>query len=308
MAGSSKKKKLGDELYDVAKGWRWGRRPVVPRSAEADTPPAKHWEFPTDWARTEAGRAARDVVLSGLMKPLVWNETAPEVFGLDNLEGLKPPVLFFSNHASHLDATLILASLPPKWRNKTATAAAKDYFFNVWWRSAFTALVYGGFPVERGGGVRATDKARELIVDGWNILVFPEGTRSPDGWVQRFRHGTARVAIEMELPVVPIAIVGAYAAMPKGRGWPKQGRPPIRVRFGRPLRPVEGETHQSFSLRMQHAVGELFDEDRTSWWEALKRAESGGTPAISGPSGPSWLRTWEGSRAIKRHGKPPAWE
>jgi 1-acyl-sn-glycerol-3-phosphate acyltransferase len=308
MARSSKKRSFGDEVREVAKGWRWGRRPVVPRSAEDVTPPPKHWEFPTDWARTEIGRAARDVVLSGVMKPILWNETAPSVFGLDNLDGLRPPAIFVSNHTSHIDATLILTSLPPKWRNKTATAAAKDYFFDVWWRSAFTALVYGGFPVERGGGVRATDKARELLRDGWNILVFPEGTRSPDGWVQRFRLGTARAAVEMGLPVVPIAIVGAYAAMPRGRGWPKEGRPPVRIRFGRPLRPVEGETHQSFSTRMQLAVGELFDEDRTSWWEARKRAESGQTPAITGPSGPAWLRKWEGSRAIKRRGKPPAWE
>jgi 1-acyl-sn-glycerol-3-phosphate acyltransferase len=124
----------------------------------------------------------------------------------------------------------------------TATAAAKDYFFDVWWRSAFTALVYAGFPVERGAGEKATSKAKELIGEGWNIIVFPEGTRSTDGWLQRFRHGTSRLALDMKMPVVPIAIVGAYAAMPKGRSWPRRGRPPIRVRYGKPV-PVEA-THQ----------------------------------------------------------------
>jgi 1-acyl-sn-glycerol-3-phosphate acyltransferase len=241
------------------------------------------------------------------MKPIVWNETTPSVYGLDNLDRLRPPVMFVSNHSSHLDATLILTTLPPKWRNKTAAAAAKDYFFDVWWRSAFTALVYGGFPIERGGGERATAKARELIRDGWNLIVFPEGTRSPDGWVQRFRHGTARLAIEMDLPVVPIAIVGAYAAMPKGRSWPRPGRPPIRVRYGPALRAVEGETHQELSLRMQHAIAELFDEDRTSWWDSRRRAARDETPRLTGPSGPSWLRTWEGSRPVRRAGKRPTW-
>jgi len=296
-----------DELREVAKGWRWGRRPVMPRSAEGVTAPPERWEFPTDWARTEAGRIARDVILSAAMKPIVWNETAPSVYGLDNLDGLRPPVMFISNHSSHLDATLILTTLPPKWRNKTAAAAAKDYFFDVWWRSAFTALVYGGFPIERGGGERATAKARELVREGWNLIVFPEGTRSADGWVQRFRHGTARLAIEMDLPVVPIAIVGAYAAMPRGRSWPKPGRPPIRVRYGRPLLPAEGETHQELSLRMQHAIAELFDEDRTTWWEARRRAGRQETPKLAGPSGPSWLRTWEGSRPIRRTGPRPTW-
>jgi 1-acyl-sn-glycerol-3-phosphate acyltransferase len=304
MAG---KRRFTDELRDVAQGWRWGRRPAIPRSAQGVTAPPERWSFPTDWARTTAGRAARDAVLSGAMKPIVWNETSPSVYGLDNLDALRAPVMFISNHSSHLDATLILTTLPPKWRNKTATAAAKDYFFDVWWRSAFTALVYGGFPIERGGGERATAKAKELIRDGWNLVVFPEGTRSPDGWVQRFRHGTARLAIEMEMPVVPIAIVGAYAAMPKGRFWPKPGRPPIRVRYGQALFPQEGETHQAFSLRMQQAIGELFDEDRTSWWQARSRAASGTTPKLTGPAGPGWLRTWEGSRPIARRGKPPAW-
>jgi hypothetical protein len=176
MGGS--RRSFTDELRDVAKGWRWGHRPVLPQSAEGVTEPAERWEFPTDWARTDTGRAARDLILSGIMKPIVWNETAPEVHGLSNLDPLRPPVMFISNHSSHLDATLILTTLPPKWRNGTATAAAKDYFFDVWWRSAFTALVYGGFPIERGGGEKATLKAKELIADGWNLIVFRDAEGS----------------------------------------------------------------------------------------------------------------------------------
>ncbi|HEY3023576.1 MAG TPA: 1-acyl-sn-glycerol-3-phosphate acyltransferase, partial [Actinomycetota bacterium] len=99
----TRKRSLADQVREVADGWRWGRRPVAPRAAEAHTPPAEPWSFPTDWARTPAGRAARDIVLSGVMKPIVWNETSPDVFGLDNLEGVQPPVMFISNHSSHLD-------------------------------------------------------------------------------------------------------------------------------------------------------------------------------------------------------------
>ena len=169
------------EIRDVARGWRWGRRTMTPRSALDSTPPPKIWSYPTDWARTAAGRVARDVILDAALKPIIWNETTPEVFGLDNLEGVRGPVMFISNHSSHLDASIILTTLPHSWREKTATAAAKDYFFDVWWRSAFTALVYAGFPVERGAGEKATHKAKELIRDGWNIIVFPEGTRRPTG-------------------------------------------------------------------------------------------------------------------------------
>jgi 1-acyl-sn-glycerol-3-phosphate acyltransferase len=208
--------------------------------------------------------------------------------------------MFISNHSSHLDASIILTTLPHTWREKTATAAAKDYFFDVWWRSAFTALVYAGFPVERGAGEKATHKAKELIRDGWNIIVFPEGTRSTDGWLQRFRHGTSRLALDMKMPVVPIAIVGAYAAMPKGRSWPRRGRPPIRVRYGRPIYPRERETHQQLSLRMQQGVAELFDEDRTSW--PGTRPPASPAPSARGGSGPGRAPARSAAAASPRRG------
>lgn len=308
MASSAKRTRpLADEVRELARGWRWGRRPVVPRSAEPFAPPSEGRGFPTAWARTAAGGVAREAILRFGLKPIVWNETSPKIQGLDTLEGLEAPALFISNHTSHLDASLIMTSLPQKWREKTAVAAAKDYFFDVWWRSAFTALVYAGFPIQRGGGERATDTARELVRNGWNLVVFPEGGRSPDGWVQRFHHGAARLSIELAIPIVPIAIRGAYAAMPKGRNWPKPGRLPVSVRYGRALYPRGGETHQDLSRRMSQAVAELFDEDRTTWWESLRRAERGETPRLSGPAGPKWLRTWEGSRPLPRRGEPRTW-
>ena len=220
----------------MSRGFRWGRRPLVPRSAEPFVQEKDDIGFPTDWARTQAGTAARQAILKGFMHPLLKNELSLRVFGLDNLTGVDAPVVFFSNHSSHLDATLILTTLPDVWQAKTAVGAARDYFFDVWWRQAFTALVYGAFPIDRSrGGRGAVDKARELIDDGWSLVVFPEGTRSQDGHVQRFRHGTSRLCLEHGIAAVPIAILGAHQAMPKGRFWPKAGRPtvtrPIRVAF-----------------------------------------------------------------------------
>jgi 1-acyl-sn-glycerol-3-phosphate acyltransferase len=294
---------LPDDLRDLAKGFRWGRRPLIPGDAEDHTPERREWVFPTAWARTKLGVDARELILDALMRPLVWSQTSPEVHGTDNLDALDGPVLFVSNHSSHLDATLIMTTLPSRWKRRTAVGAAKDYFFDVWWRQAFTALVYGGFPIDRTGGGRGTATASDLIADGWSIVVFPEGARSPDGWMQRFRHGTARMAIEFDVPIVPIGIRGAYQAMPKGRFWPKPGRPPITVRYGPALIPEEGESHQELSKRMVRAIQELHDEDRTTWWEALARSRAGETPSMSGPQGPRWLRNWESSRPLpKRKG------
>jgi 1-acyl-sn-glycerol-3-phosphate acyltransferase len=300
---------IRDELKEMSRGFRWGRRSLTPRSAEPFMQERDDEGFPTDWARSGAGVAARQAILKGAMHPIVRNELSLRVFGHDNLDGLPGPVIFYSNHSSHLDATLIMCTLPDRWQRKTAVGAARDYFFDVWWRQAFTALVYGAFPIDRAkGGGTAIDKARELARDGWSIVVFPEGTRSPDGHMQRFRHGSARLAIELGIGLVPIAIVGAYQAMPKGAWWPKEGRPVVTVRYGAPLHPLEDESHQSLSLRMQQAVAQLFDEDRSTWFESVARAERGETPTLSGPSGPSWRRRWEGSRPIPRRGRPKAWD
>ena len=96
--------------------------------------------------------------------------------------------------------------------------------------------------------------------------------------------------------------------MPKGRNWPKPGRPTVTVRYGLPIEPVEGETHQDLSRRMAQAVAQLHDEDRSTWWEALKRAERDETPSLAGPQGPAWLRKWEGSRPVPRRGPGKTWE
>ena len=296
------------ELKEMARGFRWGRRPMVPRSAEPHTEEREDVGFPTDWARTEAGVAARQAILQGIMHPLVRNELSLRVYGLDHLQDVRGPVVFFSNHSSHLDATLILCTLPDRWQRRTAVGAARDYFFDVWWRQAFTALVYAGFPIDRSRGGKGIDKAKELVRDGWSIVVFPEGTRTPDGHMQRFRHGASRLALELGVGLVPIAIVGAYQAMPKGRWWPGKGRPVVTIRYGDPIYPREGETHQSLSLRMQQAVAQLFDEDRTTWFDAISRAERSETPSLAGPVAPAWRRTWEGSRPVARRGRPKAWE
>ncbi len=298
-----------EELKELARGFRWGRRPLVPASAEPFAEPREEPTFPTDWARTKAGVAARRAILNLGIHPLASAELSLRTYGTDRLEDAAGPVIFFSNHSSHLDATLILCTLPERWQKKTAVGAARDYFFDVWWRQAFTALVYGAFPIDRGrGGTTAIDKARELVDDGWSIVVFPEGTRSPDGHLQRFRHGASRLALELGVGLVPIAIVGAYQAMPKGRFWPRPGRPVVTIRYGDPIYPGEGETHQALSKRMQQAVMALFDEDRTSWFEATARAERDETPSLAGPAGAPWRRTWEGSRPVPRRGRPRAWE
>ena len=95
--------------------------------------------------------------------------------------------------------------------------------------------------------------------DGVPILIFPEGTRSRTGAMASFTPGAAALSISRNVPVLPIALVGAYAAMPYGATVPVPGRPHVHVVFGRPLRAAPGEIAHQFSERLHRYVVEMHD-------------------------------------------------
>jgi len=206
------------------------------------------------------------------MKAVVWSQTAPVVQGISYLDGLRGPAVFVANHSSHLDTPLILGSLPPRVANRVAVGAAADYFFDARWRAVTTAMLFNAFPVERYRSRRLRSLAAELVDDGWSLLLYPEGTRSEDGWMNPFRVGAAHLCVTKGLPVVPIAISGSYAAMPRGSGWPQPGRPRIAIRYGRPLYPAENEKAGDFRHRMAEAVARLAAEEELGWYGALRAA------------------------------------
>ena len=281
-----------DDVRTVARGWRWGRRSQVPRSAEEFVLPERTTVFRTEWARKRGGRMAREVAQKGVLDPLMSSQVRRQVEGLDVLSRIEGPVIFVANHASHLDTPLILLSLPNEWRRRTAVAAAADYFFDTWWRAVGSAMVFNTFPIDRRGGTMATTPG-DLLDEGWSLVIYPEGTRSKDGWVGRFQLGAAYLATRYAVPVVPIAHRGTFAAMPRGQNWPSRGRRQLTLRFGEPLVPEPGESAREFAPRIRSAVGALLDEEQTTWWEARQRAASRATPDPSGPDIAPWRRVWE---------------
>ena len=300
-------KGLVKDVRQVARGWRWSHRPLPPQSAEPHHSFPDVKEFPTDWARSRAAVTARTAILRGGLAPLIRAETTLKVAGLDVLDDIDGPVIFVANHSSHLDTALLLSTLPPRWQRQVTVGAAADYFFDAWWRAVGSALVFSTFPIERGG-VGLSETPVRLLADGWSLVMFPEGTRSPDGWTRRFRLGAAYLAAQAQVPVVPVGIVGSYAAMPRGRNWPKPGRPEVHVRYGRPLSLADGEEPRSFGTRISTAVATLLDEDRSDWYAAALRAAAGQTPPSSGPEVARWRRVWESSASpTTRHRRARAW-
>ena len=172
--------------------------------------------------------------------------------GREKLAGLKGPVILVANHASHMDTPVILAALPWRLRKKTAVAAAADYFYKNRLVAAAVSLVFNTVPIERrGGGMGKNGSGHldKLLDQGWNLLLFPEGTRTRDGGPGRVRRGAAVLAAAHNLSIVPIRVTGTRAAMPPGRLWPKRlhgkvfsRRHRINVSFGEPIRPMEDTT------------------------------------------------------------------
>jgi 1-acyl-sn-glycerol-3-phosphate acyltransferase len=265
-------------------------------------------DYDTDWARRFPARFARLALLEGLLRPTVAALGAPERDGLDRLAGLTDgPVIFAGNHHSHLDTPVVLTSIPEPWRHRVFVGAAADYFFRTRITSAASALVIGAIPIERSKVTRrSADQAAELIDAGWSMLIFPEGGRSPDGWGQPFRGGAAYLSSRCDVPVVPLHIEGTARILRKGAKLPAPAN--VRVTYGVPLLPADGESATRFAERIERSVAELADEATTDWWQSRQRAAAGTTPALTGPDAPAWRRAWAlGDRSRKRRRQTRGW-
>jgi 1-acyl-sn-glycerol-3-phosphate acyltransferase len=203
------------------------------------------------WTRSAAASRVRELLVCGVLGPLMDLYTRRRVTGREALDGLTGPVVFVANHNSHMDTPVILRALPGRWRRRTAVAAATDYFYAKRRNAVSASLVFGTVPLDRtsgaGVGPRQTAHLDRLIGAGGSLLMFPEGTRSHDGRVGRLRSGAALLAAEHDLPIVPIYVSGTREAMPRGRHWMvfKAGRPgprhALEIRFGEPIVPRSDE-------------------------------------------------------------------
>jgi 1-acyl-sn-glycerol-3-phosphate acyltransferase len=192
------------------------------------------------WARWAPARGVREAILSYVLGPMIEWYTRTKVTGREHFSALKNPVVLVANHSSHLDTPMILRALPRRFRRRTAVAAAADYFYRSRLKAAFFALVFNTVPIARtGGGLTSTNHLGRLLDQRWNLLLYPEGTRSRSGQVGKLRRGAAVLAAQHGLSVVPIFVKGTHEAMPPGQLWPHRRlfdrRHRVEIHFGEPI-------------------------------------------------------------------------
>lgn len=187
--------------------------------------------------------------------------------------------LLIANHCSHLDPLFLLWALPFSVARRLSFMGHTEYFGSGW--RAAIARRLNLVPVDADEhALEGLRLCAEALRQGFIGAVFPEGERSPDGAQQRFHRGIALLAIQLQVPIVPVAIAGTYEVLPRG------GRPlsyaPVRVSFGPPLRPERGETEQDLLARAWAAVWRLRGDDARSR-ERAPRPLHIETGAASGP-------------------------
>ena len=204
-------------------------------------------QLDVSWARSFPAGVVRENFMRFVLNPLMDYYAARRATGREKLAQLREPVILVANHASHMDTPVILSALPRRLRKRTAVAAAADYFYRNRLVASVVSLIFNTVPIERkGGGGMAKNGSHldSLLDDGWNLLLYPEGTRSRTGDRGRVRRGAAVLAAAHNLSIVPIRVSGTADAMPPGRMWPRRlrgtiisRRHRIEVSFGEPIPP-----------------------------------------------------------------------
>jgi 1-acyl-sn-glycerol-3-phosphate acyltransferase len=165
----------------------------------------------------------------GMMR---WNRVRATLEGLERLEPGQPYV-YVANHVSFIDIWVLLERLPGSIRFVYKKELGAVPVFG----QAMAAC--GHIAIDRknrGSAFAAYDVAAGAVRAGTSAMVFAEGTRSRDGRLMPFKKGPFVLAVAAQVPIVPVAILGAFEAMPKGR---LSVRPvPVVVRIGEPIATV----------------------------------------------------------------------
>jgi long-chain acyl-CoA synthetase len=232
--------------------------PIAPQKLEFTYP---HWPWckPMQWIRA--------AFLELIAQPIVWFLGNPRVVRPRELQS-DQPMLIICNHVTAYDGALVEYALPGHMRRHVAAAMLGEMLedfrhfrnpdtgkFMLFGPGAYWLLtaLYNVFPLPRRRDFQHSfAHAGEALDRGYNVLVFPEGTRSPAGELAPFRAGIGMLAKQAHAPVLPVALIGLGELKAKGRGWFRSGK--IEVRVGEPIQFGPVETEAAITEKLRAAV------------------------------------------------------
>jgi 1-acyl-sn-glycerol-3-phosphate acyltransferase len=208
-------------------------------------------------------------VVKYTLRPLFRLFFRPSVRGAQHIPASGGAFLA-SNHLSMCDSLF----LPVLTRRRMTFLAKQEYFTGRGLKGRAKAAFVRGtglIPIDRADGraaAAALAAGARAVRDGMLLVVYPEGTRSPDGRLYRGKTGVARMATETGVPVVPVAMIGTDRVQPIGRSMPRLAK--VEIRIGTPLQPPVASANarkqqdqlREFTERIMSAIAALSGQER----------------------------------------------
>lgn len=169
--------------------------------------------------------------------------------------------IYFGNHSSHLDFVMIWSALPPRLRTLTRPVAGRDYWSRGTVRRYLAGHVFRAVLIDRGShdaaAARASiDHMAGEMADRYSLIVFPEGTRSPDGRIGPFKSGLYYLSrLRPDVELIPVYLENLNRILPKGESIPVPMM--SRVTFGPPLPSAGRDDKATFLAKAQTALMQL---------------------------------------------------
>ena len=206
---------------------------------------------------TAAGAGKAQMRLRRVAGPLARRLWRIESKGYERLPDEGPAILC-PNHISFLDSAFLMLTVP---RNISFVGKA-EYMDS--WKTKYLFPTLGMIPIDRSGGAKsqsALEVAADVLRRGELFGIFPEGTRSRDGYLYKGRTGAARLALEVGCPIYPVGVVGTDRIQPPDARFPKPFQS-CSITIGRPVKPDRYRDRREPHLALRSMIDEVMFEIR----------------------------------------------